>query len=118
MPSRFGLVVASSTFAVLALGLATPAAADVAEPRPRENEVVKIEPPIAPPAEPEVKEAPPEEPKPEVKEASPEQPKPDAEAKVEQKAGNCSVDDGPERSLFGLALAVLLISGAALRRRG
>jgi len=92
--------------AALLLGLAAPALADIQPENPKPEPAPEVETP--PPTE--------------TKTEAPADAKTDAksdaksDAKAETKSGSCSVADG-DRNLFVLAASVLLISGAALRRR-
>jgi hypothetical protein len=100
MPRTFSIL-APSLVAVLTLGLAASARADVAEPEPA------TEPPPAPES-PKTQAEPPTDTKTETK----------TDTKTDTKTSSCSMIEGEgTRNLFGFAALVLLISGASLRRR-
>jgi hypothetical protein len=109
----------SFAVAALLLGLAAPAFADVAPPRP---------PPVEATPPPEV-EAPPPETEPQAPEtaaqptpeAAPPQAQPeakgDAKAATDGKSGSCSIEADSEQTIAGFAALLMLIAGAALRGR-
>lgn len=97
MAKTLGLLTPSLIFAALLLGSSSPALADVAPPEPKE---------VTTPA--------PEQP---AKTETKTDAKSDTKSDAETKSGNCSVETDNNQSVLGLAALVLLISGAALRRR-
>jgi MYXO-CTERM domain-containing protein len=116
MQRTLGLLLPSFIVATLSIGFATPALADVPpgpRPSPQPDPVAPPEPAPAPAPAPEVK----TEPAPEAKTETPPEAKPDAKKADDKKGGSCSIDDDGDRNVLGLAALVLLISGAALRRR-
>jgi outer membrane biosynthesis protein TonB len=128
----------SLAVAVLLLGLATPAFADV-PPGPRERTKRTIEPHEAPPMTPPLEQMPPPEveaPQPETEPPSQQSPetaaqpttaaappqaqpeaKGEAEAATAGKSGSCSIDADSEQAIAGVAALVMLIAGAGLTRR-
>jgi hypothetical protein len=110
----------SIVVAVLVIGLATPAFADIPPSRKHERETRTLEPHHAPPMDAPAAPEPASEVTPEAEPVpTPEvPPSPEPEAKAESKqAGSCSIDDGPEHGVLGLGTLVLFVAGASLRRR-
>jgi hypothetical protein len=102
MPRTISILAPLLTVAVLTLGLAASAHADVASPEPAEDP-------------PKVQTEPPADNKTETKTDTKSDAK--SEKKAEEKSGNCSMVGDGTRNLFSFAALVLLISGTALRRR-
>lgn len=132
MLRKLELLVPSLVAGTLVLGFSAPAFADVAPRRPREEPPAPQpeptpEPNTEAPEQPETEAEAPKpreglyevsdaEPPPEKAEAKPEA-KAEAKKAEDKKSGNCSIDDSDDRNILGLAALVLVISGAALRRR-